>query len=638
MADPVRFLPALLPVAAIVLCVLAFRPRGADVVAPWRLAVLRAGVAVGAVAVCGVELLSAMRHVDGPSIAIFWVLVVVAAAGIVVWRRPSLPRPELSRRWRELRVAERAMLVAMAGIVVAELVLALASAPNNYDSNYYHLPKVEHWVADHDVDVFPTAQLQLVTFVPGTEYLLLHLRLLTGTDGIYNLVQWLAGIGAAIAVSRVAAQLGSGRLGQWIAGALVVGTPMVVLQATSTQTDLAVSAWLMCAASLALDGFLRRTGGADVLALGAASGLVAITKSTGLMGLAPVLLLWGVGQLRQRELLRTAGKALAVVVVGLLVVGPFMLRMERTFGSPLGSAEYNKGLQMERHDPPALVVNALRMLTSTLVVPVPAINTAVADGVIDLSHALGVDPDAESITVGIQGYPDPRWWPDEDHSPYPIPSVLVLLAVGASLLARRVPLPVRAYAGAVLVDLLLTVWVLKWQLWGNRLLLAQLMLGLPLAGWWLGRVTVRFLRAAVAVVVAASLFWGYDAVLLGRPRRLVGHGSVFSQSGWTQRFARQPDRRATYETAAGLVRRTGTHRVGTVVLSDQWEYPLWKLLPGRDFVSLASDVPREPPASPASVGAIVCVAPAEDCTPYVPVGWTYTQVDPLLAVILPPTG
>ena len=141
-----------------------------------------------------------------------------------------------------------------------ELLVALLAEPNNFDSQTYHLPKVEHWVAQGGLDFWPTAIHRQVTIPPGAEYLLLHLRLLTGGDALHNLVQWAAGVVCLLAAARITAQLGGGRRAQLLTAFVLATTPMVVLQATSTQTDLVCAAWVACAATLALDGLRRRAG------------------------------------------------------------------------------------------------------------------------------------------------------------------------------------------------------------------------------------------------------------------------------------------------------------------------------------------------------------------------------------------
>jgi hypothetical protein len=659
-----RILLVLLPVVATVLTAYSLRPRHPDaVVAPLRLAMLRGGVAVGAVAVAGVETLSAFRRIDATTITGLWVVVVAIAAGLAKWRWHRESRgqraqmgPVATRSVRDrvagLHRGERVLLAGLGGLILAELVLAIASQPNTWDSNHYHLPKVEHWVARHDVELYATTQLPQVILAPGAEYLLLHLRLLTGGDGLYGLVQWGAGVGGLLAVSRIAAQIGAGAVGQLLAASVVATAPMVVLQSTSTQTDLTAAAWLVCTASFVLDDAGRRTGVAGVLSVGAAAGLTAVTKSTGLLGLAPLLLLWGVRRLRIGGLRGTARTAMAgagVVAVALLLVGPFLIRLDRAFGEPLGPSAHREGLSTQRHDPAAVLVNGLRIGASTLVVPVPAVNAAVADGVKAVSRALGMDPQDRAITHANSVYPNPRWRPDEDHSPFPVQSALVLLALTAATLGRRVPGPTRAYAVTAVGVMLLFAAMLKWQVWGNRLVLPALVVAAPVAGWWLARLVQPLRRPArqvrparrwargpvcVALAVTIAFVGGYGSVLFGWPRRLAGTNSVFVTDPWEQRFARQIHLLAGYRYAAGRVDASGARRIGTFTVTDNWEYPWWRLLPGREFVSLATSVPGHPAATLDGLDAYVCVG-GEVCPGLAAAGWRYESVDGWVGVGLP---
>jgi hypothetical protein len=650
-------LGVLLPVATAILTGYALRPRAA-VPAPLRLAAIRAAVAVGAFAIIGVEALSTVHAVATGPIVGLWLTGVAASAVLALFRYrhdgagphawAGAARSATVSRWRTASPVERLLFVALTVLVGIEFLLALVGAPNNYDSNYYHLPKVEHWVAQHDVALYPTLMLPQVVLAPGGEYLLLHLRLLTGGDGLYNLVQWSAALGCALAVSRIAAQLGAGRLGQLLAAVTVVAAPMVVLEATSTQNDLVVAAWVGCAATLVVDELNRRSTPAAVLGIGTAAGLVVVTKPTGWLAVAPVLLLWGLAQLWRRPhgatIWRTAAGSVGILVLIGVLAGPYLARVGAEFGSPLGPPDQTGGHTLQRHDPPALLVNALRIGASTLAVPLPPVNRAVSDAVIAVAHAVGVDPQDRAITIGSSTYPDPRWWPDEDHSPYPVQSALVLLATFGSIVAPRVPGRVRAYALTVLGVLVAYAGILKWQPWGNRLVGAALILGAPLVGWALPRLcTARVPRlgrrpliaAALAVVVCAGVLHGYYAVLLGAPRPLVGAHSVLSRDEWDQRFARLPGYRSSYAWSAAEVRASGARRVGVVIRGDQWEYPWWVMLPGTELVALESVLPRHPARSTSTVDAILCAAPPDECRFFVPPGWHLEVRDGWFGVALP---
>ncbi|WJK41506.1 hypothetical protein O7608_03475 [Solwaraspora sp. WMMA2056] len=548
-----------------------------------------------------------------------------------------------------------------------ELVVALLAEPNNVDSQTYHLPKVEHWVAQGDLQLWATAIHRQVTIPPGAEYLLLHLRLLTGGDALYNLVQWLAGVGCLLIVTRIVAQFGGGRRAQLIAAFVAGTTPMVVLQATSTQTDLVAAAWTGCVATLALDGLRRQASIGTVLALGAATGLTALTKTSGLLGAGPLLVLWGLAQLRLAgwlrrpgAVLRTGAASLAILAVAGVVVGPFLARITDEFGHPLGPPRLRESIPMQRHDPAAVFVNRLRVGHTALDTPLAPLRAGTAAAIVAVAEAIGVDPQDPEITFHRTEFPVPAWYPDEDRVAFPLAGGLALVAGVLALARPRLVAPaapgaVRAYAAAVGAALLLYFAMIKWQPWGNRLLLFCVILAVPLVGLWLdalfrrradggpdgsrpgdsgGRRSVATV-AAVAVLATAALS-GVLAVSYGFPRRLVGAGSVFTTDPWDTRFLRRPHWAADFRWAAEEVRRADAHRIGLVQQNVTWEYPLWLVLPEHDIVSLQSVLPNRPPADPASVDAIVCLGERDDCTELVPDGWA-VRYQGYVGVATPPS-
>ncbi|KOX14665.1 MULTISPECIES: glycosyltransferase family 39 protein [Micromonospora] len=698
------FLLAVLPAASVLLLTVATRPRRTDTVAPLRLAVVRAALLTGAYAVLVVELLGALHALTRPAFVVAWLLFLLAAGTAAVLRQrqaaaqpqvaaprpvpvgaamtagtgPATPAPvtdggahdvapvqpdrvranPLARAadaWRTAGRGERLLAGTIGGLLLVELLVALLAEPNNFDSQTYHLPKVEHWVAQGDLDFWPTAIHRQVTIPPGAEYLLLHLRLLTGGDALHNLVQWAAGIICLLAVARITAQLGGSRRAQLITAFVLASTPMVVLQATSTQTDLVCAAWVACAATLVLDGLHRRAGLGTLLGLGAATGLTAVTKTSGLIAVGPLLVLWGLAQLRLAvsgrthagtarpvgPVARTVGGSVLILLVAATVVGPFMARVTAEFGHPLGPPRLRESIPMERHDPQSILVNALRIGHTAFDTPLAPLRRAGAEAIINGAEAIGVDPQDREITFGREIFPEPAWYPDEDRVAFPIAGVLALIgAVVALTRPRRIDPglagPLRAYAVVVLAAVLLHTSMIKWQPWGNRLILYALVLAIPLAGLWLdalfrrhatggrGRRSVATMTAVA--VLATSALAGVLSLSYGFPRRLVGDGSVFTTSDWDTRFLRRPQWTDEFRWAATAVRDSGAQRIGLVQQNDNWEYPWWLLLrhtDGRspDLVALQSVLPERPPADPTSVDAIVCTGSQPACAKLVPAGW-----------------
>ncbi|MFF0314908.1 glycosyltransferase family 39 protein [Micromonospora sp. NPDC005252] len=704
---------AVLPAASVLLLTVATKPRGVDAVSPSRLAAVRAALVAGAYAVLVVEVLGALHALTRPAFVAAWLLFLLATATAVGlrWRRetPAAEVPAATSRrvpvgaavtagggpetsvpladrgpaggrdatpvpigevraglrraaeiWRTASRGERLLAGGIGGLVLLELLVALLAEPNNFDSQTYHLPKVEHWVAQGDLDFWPTAIHRQVTIPPGAEYLLLHLRLLTGGDALHNLVQWAAGVLCLLVAARITAQLGGGRRAQLITAFVLASTPMVVLQATSTQTDLVCAAWVACAATLVLDGLRRRTGWGTLLGLGAATGLTAVTKTSGLIAVGPLLVLWGLAQLRLAladrapaarrvrpvaPVARVVGGSALILVVAALVVGPFLTRVTAEFGHPLGPPRLRESIPMERHDPASILVNALRIGHTAFDTPLAPLRSASADAIIEGADVIGVDPQDRAITFGREVFPVPAWYPDEDRVAFPIAGALALLGALAALVRpRRLDPgqvgPLRSYAVVVLTTVLLHTAMLKWQPWGNRLLLYALVLAVPLAGLWLDAllrrhaspepgVTARrrsVATVATVAVLATSALAGVLALSYGFPRRLIGSGSVFTTSDWDTRFLRRPQWADEFRWAAAAVRDSGARRIGLVEQNDNWEYPWWLLLRQPDggspeLVSLQSVLPERPPADPASVDAIVCTGSQPACAKLVPAGW-----------------
>jgi hypothetical protein len=120
----------------------------------------------------------------------------------------------------------------------------------------------------------------------------------------------------------------------------------------------------------------------------------------------------------------------------------------------------------------------------------------------------------------------------------------------------------------------------------------------------------------VASALAATLSIGY-----GYPRRLVGTDSLFTLDRWHERFVRRPQWAAEFQWAAARVRAADARRIGLVQQNDNWEYPWWLLLRGRQIVALQSVLPHHPPAAPGSVDAIICTGDERVCRQVVPAGW-----------------
>jgi hypothetical protein len=563
---------ALLVFAALVACAAACAARGDRP----RVALIRGAVWWATLATLASEALGLRGLLGVGPIAGLWLVTTLAGALLAV-RRAERVR----EAWRAALAGLRRVPVA-AGLAAlflgATLVVALASVPNNFDSLTYHLPRVEHWVQNRTLAIYPANIEHQLSLNPGAEILLLQARLLAGDQRFANLLQWIAYALSAVAASLAAARLGAGDRGQAGAALFVLTLPMAVLQATSTQNDLTTGAWVLVSAErvLALRDRPSFVTAADV---GAALGLVLVTKGSGMLAAFPVgcVLLVVLARLGPVRLISYG--AVAGVLMLSLNAGWWSRNYAR-FKTPVGHIGQTVGNQ--RHDVDVVVANVIRNVGSQLLTPWDASNRAIHDAARTLVRAAGADPDDPASTLGkyeVEKMVAP--WSrlvHEDLAADPL-HMLLLAGVWGWAWRRR---GARVGAAVLVAGALLYCVVLRWQLWGARLQVPFFLLGAPLVGLWLDT-TRRW--AATAVVVALAV-GSLTPLLVNETRPLLpgmspGHQSVLVRPASRVLFANLPAVEADYIAAASAIAAHRPAHVGLLMNEGSLEYAVWYLLQQR---------------------------------------------------------
>jgi hypothetical protein len=126
-------------------------------------------------------------------------------------------------------------------IILPLLLLAIFIPPNNWDSMAYHLPRVEHWIQNKNIYPYPTNIVRQVLTSPLSEYIIANFQILAGTDAFSNLVQFASFIFILFTGSLIFSILKIGLNGQLFLLLALLSIPMILFQATTTQTDLLAS-------------------------------------------------------------------------------------------------------------------------------------------------------------------------------------------------------------------------------------------------------------------------------------------------------------------------------------------------------------------------------------------------------------
>ena len=542
---------------------------------PWRVAVIHGALLWGMAVWAITEGLGALSGLSFGWVLAAWcgLTAVAVLIGSGAGRRDAAESqaPEV-----RLDVTSRLWLVALVVIASVLGTLALVAPPNTWDSMTYHMSRVMHWMQNGGVAAYPTNIPRQLYQPPWSEFAIAQLVVLAGGDRLANLVQWLAMLGCLVGVSLIARELGGDARAQVLASVVAATIPVGILQASGTQNDYTLAFWLVCLVALTLERRRRSEQVTDLhgaALIGAALGLVLLTKATGYLFAWPFMAWMAIGEASRR---RRGALVLAVVLLTAVAVNaPYYWRNVTLSGSPLGP----------RREGDFAYVNAsfsLRVLTSNLVrnmalhlgTPSPGANRLEERLVLAAHRVLRLDVNDPGTTWRGEAFRVTRPSRHEDAAGNGLHALSIALAiVGVVSLPRfRRSMKLLTYCMALLAAFAAFCLILRWQPWHSRL-------HLPLFVLWSPAIAVvsarwRPLSRVVALaLIVASIPW----LLWNGSRPLVGSHGVFARSRETQYFANRPALREPYERAVSAVTERGCDQIGLVVDGNGWEYPLWVL-------------------------------------------------------------
>jgi 4-amino-4-deoxy-L-arabinose transferase-like glycosyltransferase len=358
---------------------------------------LAASIVLGLIIFLGTEMLSVFRLLVPSAIMAFWSLVFLVLLFIIVRQKEVLFRKVRLGPF-DLSGYDVFIMGSLVLMAAALLVQGYFSAPNTADSMTYHLTRVMHWAQDHHIGFYAAHKERQLWMPPWAEYAVLHLYFLAGSDRLAFLVQWSAFGGCVIAASLIACHLGGGRLVQLSAAALCAAIPVVILESTSTQTDLIATFWLMNAVFWLLAWQKNGQRPVDACLSAVALGLAILTKTSMLLFAAPFVMgMIVLGGLARR--LRSTFFALCLMVlVPALLSGPHLLRVWQGFGT-LNPVTSEVRLTNETLTFPVFASNALKSVALNLTTPSQRLNNVIK-GVVNRAHVLiGVDEDDPRINL-----------------------------------------------------------------------------------------------------------------------------------------------------------------------------------------------------------------------------------------------
>ena len=309
-----------------------------------------------------------------------------------------------------------------------------------------------------------------------------------------------------VASGGVAQRLGADARGVGLAVVLTATIPTAVIEASSAQTDLVVTFWMVALAWIALGD---RSGLRDSALAGAALGLALASKGTAYVFCAPLVALLVLRRLEGEGVRAAMLHGGAVVAIALLIMLPTYTRNIRVFQHPLGPAVARADLGNASHGLGPFASNVMRNATVHLRSPMPSWNQRLTRAVERTHAAVGLDVQDPRTTYPGERFSVPLVGTYEGRMGNPLQFLLVGVAA-MLLLLRPAQTLQRQYGVAVLAGALLFCWLFRWQHWHGHLRThhSPFLLAAPLTGMLLSRYAVGWWGAALALLLwVGALPW-----------------------------------------------------------------------------------------------------------------------------------
>jgi hypothetical protein len=578
-----------------------------------RASILCVTITCGAILALMSEGLSLIHALNREGVALGWVAVLLILC--VIGLRGKRFEHGFRHFWKALRQIGKgdwALIGFVCLLSAALLLIVLLSPPNTSDSMKYHLSRVMHWAQDASLQHYATAFLPQLDQPIWAEEAILHLRLLWGDDRFAGFVQFAAMLVSLVGVTLIAARLGAGKVGQWLAAAFAFSVPIGVLQATSTQNDYVVALWLVCTTWLVIEATREPFNRLNSLLLGLAVGLGMLTKGTfypyvvplGIWFLVASVIWIRHSRLRFLSWMRKFIQTLLIVIICIVFINfGYWFRNILTFNGPLGPSEFIKNMTADQFGIGPLVTGLIKNTMLNFVTPSIQINATIVKFL--QAKLLPLDP-------GMQSFNMLTGWNHEDLAGNPLHLILVVVAA-VILVLKRKQLSNRsiwAYFGVLAGMFIMLAVVVHFDIYGVRYQLPLFILGASFFGAALNITSIKSQAikgneprtklswysiswVLVAFLLIAALPW----VVFNRTRPLIAlknggdpfsipcqhilgctPGSILSEPPTTTLFTNWHELRDPYMKMTADLKKTGCQQIGLRLDSIDSEYYFWWLL------------------------------------------------------------
>ncbi len=499
-----------------------------------------------------------------------WLLVFLAGSLWLYSSRGLFNSTLFIQRALSLSLTEKFLWTVLIVIASIKGYSALMSAPNTYDSMTYHLARIEHWIQNGSLAHYPTATTRQIYTPSLAEQIILHFKVLSGSDYFSNVVQWFAAITSWITVSLLAQKLSADSKGQMLASVLAATLPMGLVQQTSTQTDYVLTCWFSIFVYLLWDLF--QVGGYKrVLLTGASLGLACLTKGNAHVFSIIWILIYAAASFRLRDSKKLKNLAMVLLIAFVLNL-PYGLRNVQTFGSAYWTHEpmTNQSFSIS-----TLGINVMRNTALHLGTPWEQVNQGIKNAISSVCKI--IDPHSQDLNIVI------AYSMGEDdlgNCLYLVLFILALVILGWHRCFKNRLLGI--YAFGTVATFVIFCFIVHYDVFNSRFHLAMFVLSCALTATVGGLFLRKYAIILVMLPIGLSLPW----LLTPNEHSFFGQNSILKVPRLEQYFSERRDLILPFNAVSEIIQSQNCKDIGLIQEENSWEYPWWVLFSrkyGKDF-------------------------------------------------------
>jgi hypothetical protein len=274
------------------------------------------------------------------------------------------------------------------------------------------------------------------------------------------------------------------------------------------------------------------------------------------------------------------------LIIILLNFGHFS-RNFNLYKNPIGAHPENVQATNKEYGITIFVSNVIRNLSLNMSFPKKEINDKTSAAIVLIHKYLNISVDDSKNTFGNQFYIPFSFY--DSTGPNTLHFLIIILLFFLLFVNKKICKLDFYYFFAIFSGFLLFSLILKWQPYGNRLMLPLFVLSSSFVGFYLFKLQSKFLSYSVIFLLLLN---SIPYVLMNKTRPLIGsikmdHSSyiptfTFSSFWAVNRnemyFMARPDLYKLYEEVSIVVKNKNCKVIDLKMGLDGWEYPFWVLI------------------------------------------------------------